>query len=155
MFTTTKLTNDRVLVTGTDLTGTAGKTVLDASQWVELNGRTDFNKAQLAFDEAVEQFFAPLSEAAEKLDKAMTRPTDASAYIVLDEGSEGEAARPAHIVALNHDSIVLRLIEEGSTDRLIWVGETLEVIAPAPVSETPIVDTFNAVMAEAEATDEG
>jgi acetylornithine deacetylase/succinyl-diaminopimelate desuccinylase-like protein len=128
-FTTTQLTGDRVLVQGTDIFGTNNKTVVDGEQWAELNARTNLNKAQAAFDEAIEEFFAPLQAAADKIEKSLAKPTDASAYVVLDEGSEGVNPTPRHVVNLTHGSIVLRLIEEGQTDRLLWVGDELEVIA--------------------------
>ena len=39
-------------------------------------------------------------------------------------------AQPAEIIQLTRDSIILRLIEEGETDRLVWVDEsTLGILA--------------------------
>jgi hypothetical protein len=128
MFTTRQLTGDRVLVQGTDVDGTNGKTILDSTQWTELAARTDVKRAQEDFDAAVEEFFAPLMEAAEAANKSMEKPTDSAAFVVLDEGQVGQASRPAQVVSLTRDSIILRLIEEGNTDRLIWVGDELEVL---------------------------
>lgn len=147
-FNTINLTGNRVLVRGTDITGATGEATLDASQWVELNGRSDLDKAQQAFDEAVQEFFRPLTEAAEKAKRSIEVPEDSLAYVVLDEGSEGEARRPKQVVRLTRDSMVLRLIEEGNTDRLIWVNGELEVTeaSVAPASSTPAaaVDTAGA-----------
>lgn len=128
-FTTTQLTGDRVLVQGTDIAGYAGKTVIDGAQWAELNARTNLNKAQEAFDSAVEDFFKPLQDAADKIEKSLAKPIDSSSYVVLDEGTEGVHATPRQVVHLTHDSIVLRLIEDGQSDRLLWVNDELEVIA--------------------------
>jgi len=128
-FTTTPLTGDRVLVKGRDIAGTEGTTVLDAGQWNELNQRDNLNQAQAIFDAAVETMFAPLIEAAEKAGKVLEGTTDPMAYVVLDEGSEGQAATPRQVVPLTRDSIVLRIIESGDTDRLVWVGDELEVVA--------------------------
>lgn len=146
-FTTINLTGDRVLVRGTDIHGATGEVTLDASQWVELNGRDDVNKAQQAFDDAVQAFFEPLTKAAEKAKRALEHPEDSVSYVVLDEGAEGQARRPKHIVHLTRDSIVLRLIEEGNTDRLIWVNGELEV------TEASVAPTPSAPAAEPETTD--
>jgi hypothetical protein len=80
------------------------------------------------FDAAVEAFYAPLLQAAEAHNKVLERPEDSLSFVVLDEGSEGEARRPQHVVRLSKDSMVLRLIEDGSTDRLVWVGDELEIL---------------------------
>lgn len=150
-FQTQELMDNRVLVTGSDVFGNKGQTTLDSTQWTELNARSDLNLAQQAFDETVEAFFAPLMEAAEKLQQAVERPTDSISYVVLDEGSEGEAARPANIVRLTRDSIILRLIEQGDTDRLVWTdSSTLEILkaASTPVSSDPAPEFVEDVNAE-------
>lgn len=140
-FQTQSLMNDRVLVHGTDVFGTTNKTIVDAGQWNELTARSDLDRAQQVFDDAVNEMFAPLLEAAEKANKIMERTTDSVSYVVLDEGSEGEAARPRTVVPLTNDSIILRLIEEGNTDRLMWVGDNLEILAaPADVAAASPVD---------------
>lgn len=135
-FNTINLTGNRVLVRGTDLTGATGEATLDASQWNELNARDDVSRAQQAFDDAVHEFFAPLTKAAEQAKRSLEVPEDSVSYVVLDEGSEGQARRPKQVVKLTRDSIVLRLIEEGNTDRLIWVNGELEV-TEASVAPTP------------------
>lgn len=116
---------DQALVSGTDIHGTDGKTIVSTKQWDELKSRKNFSAATEDFDAAVEAFFAPLIEAAEKAQKAAApKPKDSAEYIVLTNEVEGVAAKPADIVALSTDSIILRLIEEGNTDRLVWVDET-------------------------------
>jgi hypothetical protein len=135
-FSTIKLTGSRVLVRGRDITGTEGECTISSAQWDELNARTDVDRAQQAFDEAVQEFFAPLTEAAEKAHRSLEVPEDSTSYVVLDEGSEGEARRPRQVVKLSRDSVILRLIEEGNTDRLIWVNDQLEV-TEASVASTP------------------
>ena len=119
------------LVTGTDKLGNEGKTVVSTIQWDELTGRDNFSKAQADFDAEVEKFFKPLTKAAKKAEKALARPSqDPAEYIVLKEAVVGTAPSPAEIVPLTRDSIILRLIEEGNTDRLVWVDEsTLGVLA--------------------------
>jgi len=139
-FTTINLTGNRVLVRGTDVHGAAGEATLDASQWNELKVRDDVQKAQENFDSKVDEFFAPLLEAAEQAKSSMDKPRDSISYVVIEEGVEGRPGRAEHVVSLTRDSIVLRLIEEGNTDRLIWVNGELEV-AEASVQSTPSAPT--------------
>jgi hypothetical protein len=157
-FTTSKLTGERVLVRGSDIFGTEGSTVLDSSQWVEMSSRKEFSQATEEFEKAVEEFFAPLTRAAEKASKKLEKPTDAISYVVLQEATEGVEAKPAQLVKLTHDSICLRLIEQGDTDRLIWVNDTLEVLAPedvpVPVHMAPSAEDVLAMGVEATAPDD-
>lgn len=127
-FTTAVLTGDRVLVRGTDSQGTENETVLDGSQWFEVTKTDTYSQAQADFDSAVEAFFAPLTDAAEEFGRAMTRPTDSIGYVVLQEEVPATPGQREHLVRLSHDSQVLRLISEDNTDRLIWVGDSLEII---------------------------
>lgn len=131
MFTVQTMLGGTALVAGTDITGKSGQTIVSTVQWDELTGRDNFSKATADFDAAVEKFFAPLEKAAKKAKKALERPAqDPAEYIVLKEAVKGRESSPAEVVALNRDSIILRLIEEGQTDRLVWVDEsTLGVLA--------------------------
>lgn len=143
-FSTTKLLNGRVLVRGTDRFDVTGETVLSSEQWDEVNAHKQYDLAADAYDRAVEEFFAPIMEAGEQLEKAVSRkPQDSVGYVVLREPVEGVQPEPGHIVKLNKASIVLRLIEQGSYDRLVWVGTELEILeaidTPAPAA--PAGDT--------------
>jgi hypothetical protein len=133
-FTTSKMLNHQVLVTGTDLTGNTGRATLDSTQWDEINERKQFDAATDEFTAAVEAFFAPLQEAVDKVEKAGEKSHDPIGFVVFDEGSEGVAATPRKAVELTTDSIVLRLLESGDTDRLVWVDDSnlgvLEVAVP-------------------------
>jgi hypothetical protein len=134
-FSTTRLVNGRVLVRGKDTFGTKGQVTLDSTQWDEIQADAQYSQALDAFDAAVEAFFAPLTDAAKAANEAVAvvQPHDPIAYVVLDEGVEGVEAKPAQLIHLNTDSIVLRLIESGDTDRLVWVDGKLEVLELAPV----------------------
>lgn len=138
-FTTIRLTNNRVLVRGTDFTGQFGETVLDASQWEFAKSQVQVREDQERFDDAVEEFFKPITEAAETLAKAQGRqPEDPSTFVVLAEAQEAQEASPAkeaHIFHLSPDNVVVRLLEEGHHDRLIWVGGTLEVLQAGVLEE--------------------
>jgi hypothetical protein len=132
-FDTTRLVGSRVMVVGTDTFGTKGQTVLDSTQWDEVKSNTAYDQAIEAFDAAVADFFAPILEAAEATAVAIEKPQDPSSYVVLSEAVEGVEGKPAQLVHLNNDSIVLRLIESGDEDRLVWVDGGLEVLELAPV----------------------
>ena len=127
-FNTQALTGNRVLVT--EGTGTKAKsTVLDGSQWAEIQAVRNFNEADEVFNETVAEFFKPITDAAEAANKAIDVPTDELTFIVLSEGTEGVASTPAHVVELTKDSQILRLLEDGNTKRLVWVGDTLDILA--------------------------
>lgn len=134
-FTTVNLTNEQVLVKGTDRLGTEGQTVLDASVWNEVKRHKAFHSATETFDTTVEEFFAPLMKAQEELEEAFRRPApDPITYVVLNEGVEATPGTPREVIKLDDDGIVLRLIEAGETDRLVWVMDRLAVVA---VEEVP------------------
>ena len=136
-FTKLNLSGERVLIKGTDSQGTHGETVVDASEWNEVQRRTGHSQAHEDFDRAVEEFFRPITEAAEKLDLAFNQvERDPISYVVLDEGSEGEARRDEVVIKLSKDSVILRLIEEGQSDRLVWVHDELEVLEVLPGTGT-------------------
>lgn len=123
-FTAQSMLGNKVLVTGTDKLGNAGTTEVDSTQWDDLKTRKNFDASTEAFDAAVAEFFAPLIEAVEAVEAAATPVHDALEYVVLHEGTEGTEAQPEEVVQLTTDSIILRCIEEGQTDRLVWVNPT-------------------------------
>lgn len=132
-FTTLALTGDRVLVKGTDSQGTTGETVLDGSEWAEIQRRRQLTKAHADFDSVVEDFFAPIIAAQEALNVEHDgKVDDPSSYVVFDEGQEATPGRRPVVSLLSKDSIVLRLLEEGHDDRLVWVNDELEVLAVLP-----------------------
>ncbi len=125
-FTATALMGDRYLIRGTDSTGKDAGTVIDGRQWNQVKAWDKSKTAQATFDAAVEEFFAPLLEAAEAMEQEHVG--DSIGTLVLEEGTTGTAGVPAKIVVLTKDSIILRLIENNETDRLVWVGDDLEVL---------------------------
>ncbi len=127
-FTTTNLTGERVLVRGTDQFGTEGQTVVFASQWNDVKARSSHMEAHESFEAAVEEFFAPIMEAADLLNSSALPKVDPISYVVLQEGTEAEQGRDEIAVKLTVDSIVLRLLEQGDYDRLVWVNDQLEVL---------------------------
>ena len=129
-FTIQTMLGNTALVSGTDLAGNTGKQLVSTTQWEDLQARKDFSSATEDYDKAVEKFFAPLVEAGEKVKEAVTRKQDAAEYVVISEGVESVSGQPAQIVQLSKDSMILRFIEEGNTDRLVWIDEsTLGILA--------------------------
>lgn len=137
-FTTIKLAGNRVVVRGTDKFGTNGEQVLDATEWVEINERDEVSQAEAAFNQAVEQFFGPLTSAIDTYNKDRVVPQDPAQYIVLSEPTEGQPASPGQVLRLDQASVILRLIEDGDSDRLVWVGGKLEVLEFVPMAGGPV-----------------
>lgn len=131
MFTTTALTGEQVLVSGTDVRGTTDSTIVDGSQWAQLQRDRALSQAHNEFDAKVEAFFAPVVEAAEQVRAAHTVTLDPLMYIVEQEGAPGTPERSEKLTTLEPGSVILRAIAEGLTDRLLWVkGELLVTAAP-------------------------
>ena len=147
-FSTVNLVGERVLVKGTDFLGTEGQVVLDSSQWIAVNREKQLKEATTEFDAAVEEFFAPLTQAADKAKAVGNKPEqDPIEFVVLEEGETGTPGKAPHLVKLTKDSVILRLIEENAgTDRLAWVNDTLEVLA-ASQSASVAVPTAEEVTA--------
>lgn len=127
-FTTTNLVGNRVLVNGTDVNGIVDKIVLDGTQFVELKGNSAHELAHNAFNEAVKEFYLPLTEAADALQAAHEGVDDIFTEVIAEavEPTFGQARRT---VTLTPDTVILRRIEAGDTDGLIWVGGKLEIAA--------------------------
>lgn len=137
-FTTLNLTNERVLVKGADQFGTNGEVVLDASEWNDVKRRLAHGEAHEDFEAAVEEFFAPLMEAVDKLTASDAQPkADPMSYVTLHEGTEARQGRDEVTIKLGTDSIVLRIIERGDFDRLVWVNDRLEVLEVIEGTDVP------------------
>jgi hypothetical protein len=128
-FTIINLAGDRALVKGRDSQGTAGQQILDASEWNDFNAHSKHNEAHEAFDAAVEEFFAPLNDAIASIKETAKPKHDPLFFVTVQEKSEAVEGTDEVLVRLNHDSAVLRLIEQDpDTDRLLWVNDTLEIL---------------------------
>jgi hypothetical protein len=132
-FTITNLAGDRTLVKGRDAAGTYGQQILDAAEWNHFKATSEHSDAHAAFDAAVEDFFAPLNAAVDALKDTAKPKLDPLFFVTVQEGTKAVEAQDQVVVALNHDSAVLRLVEQDAdTDRLLWVNDTLEILADAP-----------------------
>lgn len=128
-FNTTILAGRRVLVTGSKKNQ---QTILDSTEWDSIKAHQAYHLAGEAYDEAVTAFFAPIVEAAEKANAALAESLpkrDDAFVIVLAEGTEGVEEVEPEVIQLGRDAAILRMIEEGNTDRLVWVGDTIEITA--------------------------
>lgn len=131
-FTTTALANENFLVEGTDVRGRYGECVIHGGEWFAIKRALGTDTAKEQLDAAIEEFFKPLVEAADAFAAAKAPVVDALSVVVLNEGTTGEPAREREVVHLSRDSQILRAIEEGAADRLLWVDGML-VITAAPV----------------------
>ena len=140
-FTTTALANEFFLVEGTDVRGRYGEHILDGSEWLEIKRALGTDTAKAELDAAVEEFFKPLVEAADAFAAAKAPVVDALSVVVLNEGTTGEPAREREVIHLSQASQILRAIEEGTTDRLLWVdGELVITAAPVEVPAPEVVE---------------
>jgi hypothetical protein len=126
-FTVTPLVGGASLVEGTDAAGREGTTVLRSETWNEVVRYQKQVQAVEAFDEKVDEFFAPLLDAAEAL-KADEDETGWDVVVLKDE-VEGVDHDPEVRIKLDTDGTVLRVLAEGDHDQLRWVGGDLVVVA--------------------------
>ena len=153
-FKITRLQDDRIIVSGSDIQGHTDQIVVDGTQWLWLQGADKESEAVEAFDKAMEEFYAPLAKATDALHAAKANKVDALNYIVVQEGKAGTPAAEEILVELTHDSKILRLIAEDElAPRLIWIttGDTvsLEILAEDPTEEAKSKSTelsFDAVL---------
>ena len=149
IFNVTELAGHRALVTG----DANQQCILDTTERDELRLMLENREIDEMFEEGIEDFFAPLTRAAELHDRRhellaqqFNQADDPAFSLVLKEAVEGVEGVEEERVVLSHDSVVLRLIDSGRTDRLVWVGnDRIEVIAlqrrePAVVDEVDIHD---------------
>ena len=124
-FTTTALINGGVLVEGTDSAGYEGRTILHSDSWALVQHLRAHEVAQADFDAAVEAFFTPLTEAADKAHALLKGPGTDWSTVTLGEQVEGHEAE---VVQLDGDGILLRILAEGNQNLLRWVNGELVAI---------------------------
>lgn len=145
-FTITELANDRVLISGEDRRGVYGEQVLDAGAHFERKRHEATKSAHADFDAALEEFYAPLTAAAQALKSTVEFDIDPLLYVVEQEASEGRAAQDKVVVRLDNASVLIRAIETGQSDRLIWIKDELIVTArDTSVPAVPVEDNYPGV----------
>ncbi|QDP44836.1 hypothetical protein SEA_ARAXXI_17 [Microbacterium phage Araxxi] len=146
-FTTTTLTQNRVLVDGTDRFGVTDRKVLDATEYNELFAADQHSAAHEAFDAAVREFYAPLTAAVEEFEAAHAAEEDDLFEIVVQEEVAPTLGQPEIRRRLGRDTVILRLIDQGEEDRLIWIKGELEITAAGAVT-SPIDETTESTDSE-------
>lgn len=119
-FTITPLLDGGTLVEGTDSKGKDGTTILRSKRWAAVQHYLAHQQASEVFDEAVKEFFKPLTDAADQAKAAITKPESKWGTYEITSGVEGERAES---IELDSDGIILRIIAEGQSDLLRWVGD--------------------------------
>ena len=136
IFNVTELAGHRALVTG----DANQQCILDTTERDELRFLIENREVDEMFNQDIEDFFDPLTRAAERHDRhhellaqQFNQADDPAFNFVLKAGVEGVEAVEEERVVLSHDSVVLRLIDSGRTDRLVWVGnDRIEIVAHNP-----------------------
>jgi len=119
MFEVTPLLTGGTMVRGTDVTGAEGSTVLWSDAWTAVLKAKAQAEAMEEFDASVEAFFAPLTEAADKL--ASINDESEWASVTIGEVVEGKSAT---IIPLDHDGVLLRLLAETDGSSLRWLDQS-------------------------------
>ena len=111
------------------------RVVLDAKEHLSLKRHLEEKGLIEAYDQTVKDFFEPIVEAAEKVNKLQAKEADFDPdfHVVFTEAVEGVEPVQREAYKLTKDTVILRLIEDGRTDRLIWVGDDLEILAATAV----------------------
>ena len=127
-FNLTMLAGDQALVTGSKK---AQRCVLDASQWIQLKQHKARMEAEEVFDATVEEFYKPLTEAAGEYESRLGQimKADPAFEYVIQPGAEGTEKTSREVYYLDDASAILRMIESGDTDRLIWVNDQILITA--------------------------
>ena len=123
MFEVTPLQDGRTLVEGTDVKGNQGSTVLWSPSWAAVVQARKQQAAVVEFDTAVSAFFAPLTNIVDKLNDDNTE--DDFSVVTFGDDVEGQQSEPIH---LDKDGLVLRILAEGDSDLLRWVGQGTELV---------------------------
>jgi hypothetical protein len=118
--TTTPLLSGGYLVKGTDAEGNKGSTILTSDRWDLVLHLRNHKVAEEEFDKTVEEFFAPLTEAADKAKALIAGPAKEWGTVTIGENVEGSHART---VDLDEDGIILQILHEGNQNQLLWVGD--------------------------------
>ena len=127
-FTTTNLTNHRVLIEGPK-----GRSyVADGTQLADVDAYIVTKEAEENFNSEAEELFAPLLNAADKVEAALQARRDAldpyEEKVIFTEGRPAVPAVEENSVVLTHDSQVLIRLRRGNDSQLRWVGKDQIVI---------------------------
>ena len=137
-FTVTRLANSQAIVQGTDHLGNSGRLLLSTYSYDAWKAAHAHDTAKEEFDSAVEDFFAPLMAAAEKLEAARNKPApiDPMFTVVSGEKVEGVEEVVQTVEHLDLSTAILRaILDLQDTSRLVWVTDNnlafTEFVPPA------------------------
>ena len=127
-FNLTMLAGNQALITGDK---SKQRCVLDASQWIQIKQHQARIEAEEVFDATVEEFYKPLTEAAGEYESRLGQimKADPAFEYVIQPGAEGTEKTSREVYYLDNASAILRMIESGNTDRLIWVNDQILITA--------------------------
>ena len=127
-FNLTMLAGNQALITGDK---SKQRCVLDATQWIQIKQHQARIEAEEVFDATVEEFYKPLTEAAGEYESRLGQimKADPAFEYVLQPGAEGTEKTSREVYYLDNASAILRMIESGDTDRLIWVNDQILITA--------------------------
>ena len=127
-FTTTNLTNHRVLIEGPK----GQHYIADGTQLVDIDAYIVAKEAEEEYNSETEEFFAPLLDATDKLEAALKARKDVGEpYVEKVIFTEGRPAIPAveeDSAVLTHDSQIIVRLRRGDDSQLRWVGKDQIVI---------------------------
>lgn len=124
-FTVTPLVSGGYLVEGQDSKGIDGTTVLHSQSWDYVQHLRTHEVAQAEFDATVDEFFKPLTDAAEAFNAKLGGPTNEWGTVTIGETVEGKQART---LDLDEAGIVLRILDETDGSSLRWVSGDLVAV---------------------------
>jgi hypothetical protein len=152
----TKLAGSQVLVEGRDPRGVEGQEILDSTEWDSWKQHNQKKAIVAEVDADIEAFLAPLTAAFEKLESAGNAKPELDPLFYVTEGDDVEpvAAERKVITRISRDSAILRAIESGQQNRLVWVKDRLVITAEPVPYVTPTV-TATAYTGDDSSSDQG
>lgn len=128
-FVTTRLAGQRLSVTD----GADRAVILSTVEWDAVAAELGKTDVGAKMDEAIKEFFAPLTAALEEASIEYEPVIDEAFTIVVGEDVEASAGAAAKVFNLSQEAAVVRMLTSGDTDRLVWVGNgpaaTIEITA--------------------------
>lgn len=123
-FKVTPLIGGGYLVEGADFNGQGKSTVLHSESWSAVVAARKQEEAHAEFDKAVAKFFKPLIRAADEADAKINNDT---LWAEVHFGEDIDQQR-AQTIVLDGAGVILRILDEGRTDLLRWVGDALVAV---------------------------
>ena len=120
-FNVTELADDRFLIEGTNRKGEHCQTILYSSLYNQIKDEEQTKAAAADMDASIQDFFAPLVAAGERLAQSKERQWDPDFTYVVEAPTKGTESKPGRMIPLDYSTVALRMIEEGDYSRLLWV----------------------------------